>query len=233
MDKLKAIVPAVSFYDVIAEEYNNHMSEGDLEIRQIVSQVFAQYVSSGSVLDFGGGTGLDLPWLLANENYQVFFLEPAVNMRSKAKQSLLNSPNGWNSIFVEKLTNIDDWTSESLPFDEKLDGILANFAVLNCIKDINVLFEKLALLCSPGAHIVATVLDTRPNVIFKHYPIKVALSNLFKKKTIIYPNHDQVNHETYLHSLKYLKSASSRYFNYISYIPLKSSHFALLILSRK
>ena len=49
-----------SFYDAVAKDYDSHMTDNDKKARERVGQLFRQYVSKGNVLDFGGGTGLDL-----------------------------------------------------------------------------------------------------------------------------------------------------------------------------
>src|ERR1700683_1541662 len=88
---------STAFYDLIAKEYNGHMTQLDDEIRKDVLQAFQDRISCGNILDFGGGTGLDLPLLLHNQ-YKVYFLEPSPNMRSLARNSV--SENSSNLIFA-------------------------------------------------------------------------------------------------------------------------------------
>src|SRR5436190_17481794 len=79
-----------SFYNSIATKYESHLTKEDVAARAEVAKVFIQNVKSGAILDFGGGTGLDLPWLLAQEKYRVIFLEPSSNMREVAKSKYEN-----------------------------------------------------------------------------------------------------------------------------------------------
>ena len=44
-------------------------------------------------------------------------------------------------------TDFRNWNA-GFPFDQKVNAVLANFAVINCIPDIELLFEKLALAWS-------------------------------------------------------------------------------------
>ncbi|HXB43424.1 MAG TPA: methyltransferase domain-containing protein, partial [Puia sp.] len=133
------------------------MTKLDDEVRKYVGKIFNENISSGNILDFGGGTGLDLPWLLGDK-YKVYFLEPSSKMRSIAEKSVFE--NTRTPFFIQENTDFNDWTENNLPLDEKMNGVLANFAVLNCIPDIDRLFEKLSLICSDQCYIQATVLDT-------------------------------------------------------------------------
>src|ERR1700759_1794710 len=72
----------VAFFDEFAKNYNSILDQKDSNkiIRQRVAQKFCNSVKPGLVLDFGGGTGLDLSWLTENE-FEVFFCEPSSGMR--------------------------------------------------------------------------------------------------------------------------------------------------------
>src|SRR5438045_2580512 len=68
---------AIEFYDAVAAMYNTQMSSdlsNDL-VRQQVADYFVSVVKEKNVIDFGGGTGLDLKWL-QERGYTVFFCEP-------------------------------------------------------------------------------------------------------------------------------------------------------------
>ncbi|HXS36113.1 MAG TPA: methyltransferase domain-containing protein, partial [Flavipsychrobacter sp.] len=140
MAKTKKIIACNSFYNIIADDYNSRLTESDNNVRKVVSLTFKRYVKEGNVLDFGGGTGLDLQWL-QDSGYKVFFLEPSVNMRAVAKKNTLNHT---AIVFVENNTDFSKWSPEHLPFDGKVEGVLANFAVLNCIKNIDEFFSQVA-----------------------------------------------------------------------------------------
>lgn len=221
---------STAFYNAIAGSYNSQMTESDNNVRKHVIKIFTNNIFRGNILDFGGGTGLDLPWLLS-DMYKVYFLEPSSNMRLIAKKSVSENPR--KPIFAEEMTDFQNWSGDHLPFNEKMNGILANFAVLNCIPDIECLFEKLSLIGDHNCYIQATVLDTRPLKIMRSHSLKVGIKLLFDKQLITLSNYKGVTQETYLHSIKKYKSAAIRYFNFISFTSIQSSHFALLILSKK
>lgn len=226
----KNIIAAPAFYDVIAGEYNKLMTDDDEKIRLIVKQELELYVPSGNVLDFGSGTGMDLRWLL-QAGYRVFSLEPSEQMRDEAKK--LAAPLVVKPIFLEKNIAFEDWTEANLPTTEKMDGILANFSVINCIKDIDTLFNKLYLLCKPGAYVVATVLDTQTGPVFKHYSLNIFTQVLLNQKAVVYPHHKLATHPAYLHTIKQYKKASEKYFEFISFRSLGLSNLALMVYKRK
>jgi SAM-dependent methyltransferase len=229
MDGLQKTIPGAAFYDAVATEYNSHMTDNDRKARAIISKAFVAQVKSGNVLDFGGGTGLDLPWLAANKHYHVFFLETSAGMRAVAKQNMQSTG---NIRFMEDYIDFNDWTAANLPFPEKMDGILANFAVLNSIQNLDAFFENISMICNHGCRLFLTVLDSRLPAVFKRYPLKTSLKYITQKKLAITNNYNDVKHTTYIHALSALKAASKNQFNYISYSPVPFSNFALLILSK-
>ncbi|HEY6082800.1 MAG TPA: hypothetical protein VIU45_05030 [Chitinophagaceae bacterium] len=221
-----------AFYDRIAEEYDHQLTASDKQVRRVVSGVFRQYIPRGNVLDFGGGTGLDLPWLLAGD-YHVFFLEPSVNMRAIAKKAAnviagINRP-----VFLEEHTDIRDWSSGSLPVLEKMNGVLADFAVLNCIAEPAIFFEKIALVCERHCYIVACVIDARPRVLLKNHPVKAVMRGFLNGEIITRHTFNGACHETHIHFQKRFRAAYRRHFDFIAHLPVAASDFALLILSKK
>ncbi len=228
----KNITAVTAFYDRIAEEYNQQLTPSDKQVRRVVSGIFRQYIPRGNVLDFGGGTGLDLPWLLAGD-YRVFFLEPSGNMRTVAKKTVnviagINQP-----VFVEENTDFRDWSSGNLPVREKMKGVLADFAVLNCIEEPAVFFEKIALVCERHCYIVACVIDARPHILLKNHPVKAVLRGFLSGELITRHVFNGASHETHIHFQKRFRIAYRRHFDFIAYLPVVASDFALLILSKK
>lgn len=230
MPESNQILSSDRFYDVIADEYNGYMTTADNAIREIVKEHFKDKVQAGNVLDFGGGTGLDLRWL-TESGYTVFQLEPSEKMREEAKAlsiSFSNKPH-----FIEDNIDFHSWNNDVLPTEAKMDGIVANFAVLNCIRDIDVLLERLSLISNSGCYLFATVIDSTPKALIKHYGMPVVLRSLLNMKAIVYSNYKNTGHRTYLHTLSHYKKASNKYYNFISYTPLGYSNMSLLILSKK
>ncbi|HLK30539.1 MAG TPA: class I SAM-dependent methyltransferase [Puia sp.] len=224
------MIPSTAFYNFIASDYNGHMTESDETVRNHVIKTLINTVPDGSVLDFGGGTGLDLQSLIYNR-YKVHFLEPSPHMRAIAKKTV--PENAENLIVIEENIDFHNWSADNLPFNEKMNGILANFAVLNCIEDIELLFEKLSLISTPHCKIVATVIDTLPAKMIEMYSLKVAIKSFLNIPLSTQNSYKGVTQKTFLHTKLHYKNTSAKYFNFISYSSIKSSHFAILILSKK
>jgi len=225
----KRMESITSFYDAIAGQYDTLLTDHDAKARKVIAEVFNETVPRGVVLDFGGGTGLDLPWL---EQYYAttLFVEPSPNMRAMARKK-----HGASSRirFFDGGTDFTQWSKEALPFPEKTDGILANFAVLNCIEDVSVFFEKMALVCTKQSHLLTTVLDPRMGSILKKKSMPAALRLLMTGKLTIHHQHEGIFHSTFIHSIKKLRNASSPYFDLLSLTAIPSSEFVLLIFARK
>ncbi|HWY36712.1 MAG TPA: hypothetical protein VNX68_18855, partial [Nitrosopumilaceae archaeon] len=81
----------ISYYDEIAGNYDAILNNDGANkiIREMVAGRFSSLVKGGYVLDFGGGTGRDLAWLIQN-NYQIIFCEPSVAMRKIAINRIKN-----------------------------------------------------------------------------------------------------------------------------------------------
>jgi len=221
-----------SFYNAVADDYDNHMTASDKRVRETLSFIFRNHVSSGGILDFGGGTGLDLAWL-RDLGYRVYFLEPSFNMRAIAKKKVVPSAGLNDPMFIEDNTNFCTWTAEHSPIPEKLQGVLANMGVLNCIEKLDIFFEKMAGICNKKGHIIATVLDSRPGVMFKQYSIFTVLRLFFTGKVKILNEYKGTYHETYVHSIKSIRKASDNYFEIKSCQRLAFSAFTVLILFKK
>ncbi|AYB31164.1 class I SAM-dependent methyltransferase [Chryseolinea soli] len=218
-----------SFYDAIAGQYDAFLTDHDAKARKVIAQVFKETVPRGVVLDFGGGTGLDLPWL--QEHYStVLFLEPSLKMRGEARKKMTSSE---HVRFVDQDTDFTEWSEQRLPFPEKVDGILANFAVLNCIENMPAFFEKLALVTSRQCHLVAALLDPHVNHILKKNSVFSALRILVSDTLTIHHQREGVLHKTFVHTLRKLKNASSPYFDMLSSTAIPSSDFVLVIFARK
>ncbi len=217
------------FYNAIASNYDGHMTATDTEVRKSIHSLIAQNVAQGNIMDFGGGSGLDLPWLVAN-NYNVLFVEPSSEMRRVAFNNYATSA---SVTFIESNTDFLHWNNKNLPFQQKVNGILANFAVLNCIENIDSLFEKFALLSSESCTVVATVIDPAFSNMRKHYSIMSAIRMSLGSKLRILNKYEGKYHPTYIHSLKSIEKASGKYFSLESITPLEPSSFSVLIFKKK
>ena len=221
------------FYNLIAPQYNDQLKSDPTNeiVRTKVSRYFNEHVPKGRVLDFGGGTGLDLPWLL-DQGYQIVFCEPSCGMRLNAKEKIQSHPYKDKILFLnDDETNTENW-KPGLPISEPVDACIANFAVLNCIHNISHVFEKLGEVIMPGGHFVCNVLDARFKFLISRY-FKSYLKSIFQKEMITYSRHQNVEQEVYLHSLKKIEACARSYFNITHTFPLGGYGFTLLHLTRK
>lgn len=198
------------FYNEISASYDTILEEDSSNgiIRNRVKEKFTSIVQSGCVLDFGGGTGLDLNWLV-NRYERVIFCEPSEGMRRRAIAQ--NTDDG--VVFLENdQVDFGTWHSK-LPFTEKTDGILADFAVINCIADIELLFNNLAKVLKPGGHLMALMLNNayKKN---RQWQLLNAIKSVFPVKPVAinvqYKNHKQI---VYMYTPKEIKKASAKCFD--------------------
>jgi SAM-dependent methyltransferase len=218
-----------SFYNSIAHAYENQLTDLDQMAREEIARLFNRYVHKGIILDFGGGTGLDLPWLLISQ-HRIIFAEPSFAMRAAAKKKF-----GQNSriVFLEEELDFTRWSEEHLPFVEKVDSVLANFAVLNCIENMDCLFEKIALIGKKYCHLIITIIDPRFMPIMRNYSILSALRLIYFGKLIILNNNNGIYHETHLHTIAAIKKASHTFFEFESVQAIEFSNFVTICLRKK
>jgi SAM-dependent methyltransferase len=201
-------------------------------IRQKVKNKFINEVKRGSVLDFGGGTGLDLGWLTQN-NYTVLFCEPSVQMREQAinyNNTILHSN---NVLFLsDEKTDFTKWQNEN-PFSCQVDAALLNFGVINNIKNINHLFKNLSLVIKPGGHFIAIFLKRSLKKMVRWHPKNAVVSAILGIPFTMYVWHNGHKQTVFVHTIKELKKASSPYFNYCGAEFLGGFGFTLIHLVRK
>src|SRR5277367_4884220 len=223
----------ISYYDKIASNYvfilgkdaNNNI------IRQIVAARFVGLVKGDHILDFGGGTGLDLAWLI-QEKYRITFCELSEIMCQLAKERVTNQ---FPDVHVEFLENdkmdFRNWTYEQ-PFNFQMDAVLANFAVLNCIPDISCLFQKLALPLKPGGVLLALILD---NSLLNRF--RLNLKGTLKSLVFGFPTkfHVEFNGNrqiVYVHSTKSIRKAAAGYFQCVEIERFQNYGYRLIHLIR-
>jgi len=219
----------MSYHDQVAEEYNAVMDghRPNEWIRQRVKEKFCSLVTPGKVLDFGGGTGLDLGWL-TKEGYEVVFCEPSVGMRSHAIAFATHM--GLNVRFLEgAAADFTNWDSKG---GLKVDAILSNFGPLNYIPDLSSLFRSAAGIIRPGGYFVLLVL---------HFPFakrwkwhrRNALVSLLTGSTfkmyIPYKNHKQ---SVFVHTEKEIRETAAPWFGHGGTEVLAEHDFSLIHLVR-
>jgi SAM-dependent methyltransferase len=143
-----------AFYDELAAHYDVHLtSPHDVLARSAFQDLVARYVPSGStLLDFGCGTGVDA-LEYAQKGYRVLAYDNSAGMVAELERRCRNEiaagtilPYSTNySAFLKR------WPEWPTP-----NAAVANFAVLNSIRDPEPLFETFAQrLTSPGWVIVS------------------------------------------------------------------------------
>jgi SAM-dependent methyltransferase len=234
-DKSRIAKLNISYYDEIANSYDEILNQEDSNkiVRQQVEKKVASLLRPGqTVLDFGGGTGLDLEWLLAND-FKILFCEPSDVMRQLAIRHHANSSYGRNIIFLDRSkTDFSTWHVDP-PFTQQVDGILSDFGVINCIPDIGFLFKSLALVIKPGGHLVAVFLDRPLRKMWSWHRRNTIRSLLFDTPFVMFVRHKDHQQMVFVHSVKEIKQAASGFFDYISHEKLTESGFILIHLVRK
>ena len=232
--KIRQSQENISYYNEIAGNYDAILAEDHIneQVRQKVSAIFCQVVPSGTVLDFGGGTGSDLEWL-TRQQYSIIFCEPATYMRQKAIDHNNSSLYNTGIIFLDD-NNADfrNWQTRP-PFSQKADAVLLNFAVLNCIPDVGSLFENLSLVTRAGAHLFALILNNGLKKRCKTN-LRGTLLSLFNGKTIgydiYYKGHRQ---QVFIHSTRAIKKNSTRYFSFKEIRLVPGTGFSLIHLIKR
>jgi SAM-dependent methyltransferase len=230
MTKLKQISP-ISFYNSIAGHYNQQLieEERDVKTRGTFARFFKQQVSRGRVLDFGGGTGLDLPWLL-EAGFDVYFCEPAVKMREVAEEFVKQNVSKEKVVFLEtEKTDFYTWNENNLPTGVPVDAILANFGVLNYIDDLTSLFGKFNLVIEKGGSVFISVL---------HPPLLKMMSKQFwsvvkawytGQKIKMSSQYNGQIHHALIHSIAELQKTSRQYFEFKTCQRLPSNSDFLIV----
>ncbi len=224
----------ITYYDKIASDYDLILNQNGNNkiVRDDTASKFRNIVKGDCVLDFGGGTGLDLYWLNKG-NYRIIFCEPSREMRHIAINRQLNELPHANIQFLDD-SEVDfrSWNDE-FPFKEKVDAVLANFAVINCIPDIKLFFEKLALAVKPGGIVIALILE---NGILRR--LKSNLKGTLKSVFTEYPTGFYVDFKgsrqlVYIHTTKSIRRASARNFELKQVERFRKFGYALIHLERK
>lgn len=212
MDKSSVMEQNISFYNGIADQYNDTMRKDPTNrvVRQKVREKVIRLVPSGCVMDFGGGTGLDLAWLAAG--HTVLFCEPSIKMREKAiayNRDLVHSD---QIVFLR--TDQSDYTRwhEALPVSIKSDAVLCNFGVLNYIPDIRYLFSILAMVLKPGGHLIAVVLAFSLKKRLRWHRRHAIASLVTGKPFVMYIPSAEGKQTVTVHSIREIAEAAAPYF---------------------
>src|SRR5690606_12462134 len=135
----------------------------------------------------------------------------------------------FRSFIEEESSDISNW---EIPFPDKMDACLANFAVLNNIRTPGVAFEILALVIKSGGDLILNVLDARWGMLMRRYPIEF-LRSFLSKEVVTHTKYRGVTQTVYLHSPTELAMSADPYFELQGSLPLKAFGFMLLHLRRR
>jgi len=224
----------ISYHDQAADSYNKVMAgdPANKDVRQRVKEKFIGLLPPGRVLDFGGGTGLDLDWL-TQEGHTVIFCEPSPAMREKAIDHNKRDLENKDIVFLEgDRTDFSTWRKEP-PFPQKMDAILSNFGPLNYIPDIGLLFNNLAAVIKPGGHFVLLVLDFSFSRRFRWHRRNAVRSLIFGRPFLFYIPYEGGQRQTiFVHTLKEIRKAAAPFFNYSSHESIPGFGFMIVHLTR-
>lgn len=213
MKALETVNKNIDFYNEIANNYDAILDDesSNEHIRNKVKEKFMSLVKTGWVLDFGGGTGRDLDWLIDN-NYRVIFCEPSEGMRQKAINQHQNDIPDNRLIFLDdKRVDFTTWQSHP-PFSIKTDAIISDFAVINCIGDIELLFKNLSGVIKPGGHFLALMLQHgyKKSRIWK---LRQFFRSLVSSNPLVLNvNYNNYRQTVYMYTPNVIQKASSPYF---------------------
>lgn len=224
----------ISYYDKIADRYEAILKKDDKNevVRNRVAKSFVASVKYGTVLDFGGGTGLDFSWLLEH-HYDIIFCEPSASMRGRAKERRDDEFPGSHILFLdEDKTDFRKWEGE-FPFQQRVNAVLANFAVFNCIPDIHLLFDKLALSVETGGAVVALILDSRLKKRLRSNFKGTVMSFFSRKPVELMVEEKKERQLVYLHSIRAIRRAAMDGFHFIHHERLTGLGFSLIHLVKK
>ena len=224
----------ISYYDEIAAGYDAILNKdaNNSMVRAKVATAFASLVKGGNVLDFGGGTGRDLEWL-TKQKYRIHFCEPSASMRQIAIGRVNKEYPGDGINFLDdKKTDFRSWNGV-YPFGRKMDAILANFAVMNCIPDIGLLFERLAQILEPGGILIALVLDNGLLKRFKSNLRGTVHSLLSGNPVSFFIDYNGERQMVYIHTTSAIQKAAANHFEISRTESMHGFGFRLIHLVRK
>ncbi|MBE1162380.1 class I SAM-dependent methyltransferase [Dyella acidiphila] len=122
-------------------------SQQDLQVRSRFQSLALKLLGQGDdLLDFGAGTGIDAK-VYAAHGHRTFVYEPSDSMRDYLLHHCRDEIGGAAVVRVE------------LPLACQVQGVTANFAVLNHFDDHRALFDDLSRVVRPGGFVLASMLN--------------------------------------------------------------------------
>ncbi len=233
-NSLSIIEQNVSYYNAIAQRYDEILDgdKGNRTVREKVASAFTKLIPAGLVLDFGGGTGKDLGWLI-DKGYNVIFCEPSVNMREKAiafhEKSL---PHGKVVFLDDTASDFTTWQTR-LPFSEKADAVLSNFAVINSIPDIELFFKNISLVIRSGGFLLMLVLKCDLKKKWQSHRLATLLSVFTSYTVTASVQFDGQTQKVYLYTIRKIIKLAKPYFLFQSRQSFSDKGFELLHFTKR
>lgn len=224
----------INFYNEVANSYNSILdkTESNNLIRQKTAAKFCSVVDKGWVMDFGGGTGLDMEWLIIN-GYKIFFCEPSQGMRQEAINHFNINLQNSNVIFLEGCnTDFISW-KETMPVFSKVNGILANFGVINNISNLHLLFKNFNRVLIDEGHVILLALDEHYGIKNNRNVLRHFFDSIFKKPVSFFIHQGEHKQIVYLHTIRQIQESSEQFFRCCSIDDFKESGFILIHLEKK
>jgi ubiquinone/menaquinone biosynthesis C-methylase UbiE len=142
------------FHNEIAPSYDAHLTgrPQDVLARAAFQDLVTRLVAPGStLLDFGCGTGIDAIHY-ANLGYRVIAYDNSAGMIGELRRK-------GGSRCVESFSfDYSEFTRDPFPWPAP-DAVVANFAVLNHIRDIDAWFDSIERNLAPRSWVIVSVLN--------------------------------------------------------------------------
>ena len=222
----------ISYYDEIAPIYDQVMDadRSNEQVREMVREKLRGLLPSGWVIDFGGGTGLDLEWL-SQAGYHIIFCEPSEAMREKAIQLNTTAIRNQKIHFLPALhTDFMQWRLQP-PFFKKADALIANFGVINYIPDLAALFQNLAVALKPGAHVLLVTLKLSLRKRLRWHRRNALKSLLLRIPFVMYITYNTKRQTVFVHTEKEIRKAAAAHFEFRESQPVTG--FTFIHLTRR
>ena len=144
-------------FDALADQYDRSFVNTRLGrwLRAAVWEVLAEHFSRGDrILELGSATGEDAVWL-AGRGVEVVGTDASAKMLDVARRKSQRAAVSDRVVFHQI-----DWNAPhaACPEPPPYDGMVANFGVLNCIRDRRALAERLAPALRHGARVVVVMM---------------------------------------------------------------------------
>jgi ubiquinone/menaquinone biosynthesis C-methylase UbiE len=145
-----SLVPSARAFDAIAEGFDGRFGAWgsvSAQRRAVRAQLARAFPPGSSLLELGGGTGLDAEWFM-ERGRSVLLTDPSPSMVRIAKSRLrpFNAPE-------PLVCAAEDLAQVSGIFD----GVYSNFAALNCVEDLGALGSQLARRVRTGGRLMLVV----------------------------------------------------------------------------